>query len=110
MGVFAFSESSVHDIYVIPGSIKQRGDMRRYQMHDVYRQDQTDAFEKFKYRQTISYWTANCREGKSDVQKSEYFDSQGAKLSESIWRLDLKTPDPGSLNEKTLDFVCDYKI
>lgn len=109
MGVSLEDTSYINDVYIFPDTIRSRGDLKRYKERYVYRQPQEDVFGKYKYKQSIVYWTANCREGSSGAQKSEYYDAQGNKLGEFTSGLELKVPGSGSLNEKILDFVCDYK-
>lgn len=110
IGVFSFDESDIRDVYVVLNSIKVRGDLRRFQVRDIYQQDQFDELGKYKYRQTLGYWVANCREGSIDVQKVDYFDVNGSKSGEFLMELNLKVPQPESINEKKLDLVCDYQI
>ena len=109
LGVFGEGENYARDVYILPKTIQNRGNLRRFQKRDVYFQEQTGAVDKHKYRHSISFWAANCQEGSIGVQKSERFNALGNKVSELLIELDLKVPQLGSINEKALDFVCDYK-
>lgn len=108
LGVFGEGEDYARDVYLLPNTIRSRGDLRRFQNRDVYHQQQ-DSAHGYKYRQSIGYWVTNCREGTIDVQKADYLDNQGRKAGDLSWNLELKVPTPGSINEKTLDLVCDYR-
>ncbi len=44
------------------------------------------------------------------IQKSIKFDAQDKKVSEPLYRPDMRIPEPGSAKERMLDFVCDYQI
>lgn len=108
LGTFAPGESYATDVYVVPSTIRNRGELRRYQIHDVYKQEQDAG--GYKFQQSIVFWVANCREGTSGAQRAENFNSQGNRVGELLMELKMKVPLPGSLNEKVLDFVCDYKL
>lgn len=109
VGVFGEGKDYARNVYLIPNSIRKRGDLRRFQKHDIYRQQQTSAKWGYKYVQTVGYWVANCQDGSIGVQKAEHFDAQGNPVGELTLELELKVPDPGSTKEKALDFVCDYE-
>ncbi len=110
MGSFDESEPSAYDIYLVPSSIQPRGDMKRFQEHYVYRQEQDDELGGgYKYQQSIAYWVANCREGTSDLQKLDKLDAPGNKVGEFYTHFRLRVPEPGSAKEKALDYVCSYK-
>lgn len=113
MGAFGVGKTYARDIYLIPTTIQFRGNLRRFQTHNIYRQLQQvrsgyisgGAF----YNQSINYEVVNCQDGTIDVQKSISFNEQGKQVNEMLLTPGPRIPEPGSASEKTLDFVCDYK-
>lgn len=109
LGTLAPGDSSAQDVYIMPATIQIRGELRRYQAYSVFRQEQ-DSGQGYKYIQTVTYEVANCREGSRGIHKSIPFDTQGRQINVSIKsRLELEAPEPGSVNEKVINFVCSYK-
>lgn len=109
IGVFAPGKTYAQDVYVITSTIKIRGDLRRFQEYQVFHQEQ-DAGLGYKYIQVISYRIVNCREGSSGMQRTVSYDAQGRQVDDSLSSSpELTIPEPEGINEKTLDFVCDYK-
>lgn len=108
IGRFSY-DPYTRDVYVLPSTIKVRGNLRRFQKHYIYHQEQESGVQKYKYQQSFVSWAANCREGSIGVQKSDHFDAQGKKVGSLLMDLELKVPEPESISEKALDFVCDYR-
>lgn len=110
LGVAYPGEAYAARTYILPSTIKVRGDSRRFQTHDVFFHDQGEASEGSGYRQMFSYQVANCRDGKIGLQRADYFNTLGKWVDRlAPERLKMATPLPGDINEKVLDFVCDYK-
>lgn len=106
VGTFAPGETYAKDVYIIPATIYDRGDTRRFVTHEVYRQDQNIFY---RYRQEVNHSLANCKDGTTTVLKGEDFNDREEKMGEQTMDAKFKVPDPGSVNEKILDFVCNYK-
>lgn len=106
IGVFGEGQSYARDIYLLPNTIRSRGDLKRFQTHDVYGQEQESGLG-YSYIQVIRYQVANCREGLTGVQKAIFIDKEGTKVSKSVSALQFQIPDPDTINERLLDFVCD---
>lgn len=109
IGVFAPDKTYAQDVYVILPTIRVRGDLRRFQEHQIYRQQQNSAFG-YSYKEVISYRVVNCREGTSGMLRTIEFNSKGNQVNDSTSsNFQLTIPEPDSINEKSLDFVCEYK-
>lgn len=97
-------------VYLLPQSIKPRGNLKRFQTRDVYRTEQTDPLNGYKYTQSVNYWTANCQEGSIGFHKSIDFDKQGNQVGEFVTpQLKFKIPAPNEMREQMIDSACDYK-
>lgn len=108
VGTFGAGQSYAQDVYLIPNSIRVRGDLRRYQTRQVFQQEQ-DTGLGFKQKQAIVYSAVNCREGSKGIQRAISFNAEGRQVDDSIYTLELKVPPPGSTNEREVDMVCDYQ-
>lgn len=97
-------------VYLLPQSIKPRGNLKRFQTRDIYTSEQTDLLDGYKYVQSINYWIANCTEGSIGFQKSINFDRQGNQIGEFVTaQLKFKIPAPNEMREQIIDSACDYR-
>ncbi len=95
--------------YLLPETIKQRGNLRRFQVQTIYKIEQTSRLDGYKYTTSLLYWVANCTEGSIGLQQFIDFDSKGNQVGKSSYDLKLEFPDPNDMREKILDSACDYK-
>lgn len=96
--------------YLLPETIKPRGNLKRFQVQTIYKAEQTSRLDGHKYTTALLDWVANCTEGSIALQQSVHFDRKGNQAGKSItYDLEFEFPDPNDMREKILDSACDYK-
>lgn len=95
--------------YLLPATIKQRGNLKRFQVQTIYNSQQTSRLDGHKYTTSLLSWVANCTEGSIGLQQFIDFDSQGKQVGSSSYNLEFEFPEPNDMREKILDTACDYK-
>lgn len=95
--------------FLLPETIKTRGELRRFQTQRIYKTEQTSRLDGRKYTTSLLYWTANCTEGSIGLQELIHFDSKGNQINKFTYNLKFEFPSPNDVDEKILDTACDYK-
>jgi hypothetical protein len=95
---------------LLPETIKQRGNLKRFQVQTIYKKEQISRLDGYKYTTALLSWVANCAEGNIALQQSVHFDSKNRQAGlPSTYDLKFEFPDPNDMREKILDTACDYK-
>ena len=96
--------------YLLPETIKPRGNLKRFQVQTVYKKEQTSRLDGHKFTTALSHWVVNCTEGNIALQQFVGFDSKGRQAGKpTTYDLEFQFPDPNDMREKILDSACDYK-